>query len=51
MQPAAKVRNRIHTVLNARQERRILVLHAQRNSTEELEKLCTTCAREILLIG
>ena len=51
VQPAAKVRNRIHTVLNARQERRILVLHAQRNSTEELEKLCTTCAREIFLIG
>lgn len=51
VQPAAKVRNRIHTVLNARQERRILVLHAQRNSTEELEKLCTTRAREIFLIG
>lgn len=51
VQPAAKVRNRIHTVLEARQERRILVLHAQRNSTEELEKLCTTRAREIFLIG
>ena len=51
VQPADKVRNRIHTVLNARQERRILVLHAQRNSTEELEKLCTTRAREIFLIG
>ena len=51
VQPAAKVRNRIHTVLDARQERRILVLHAQRNSTEELEKLCTTHAREIFLIG
>lgn len=51
VQPAAKVRNRIHTVLDARQERRILVLHAQRNSTEELEKLCTTRAREIFLIG
>ena len=51
VQPAAEVRNRIHTVLEARQERRILVLHAQRNSTEELEKLCTTRAREIFLIG
>ena len=51
VQPADKVRNRIHTVLDARQERRILVLHAQRNSTEELEKLCTTQAREIFLIG
>lgn len=51
VQPAAKVRNRIHTVLDARQERRILVLHAQRNSTEELAKLCTTRAREIFLIG
>lgn len=51
VQPAAKVRSCIHTVLDARQERRILVLHAQRNSTEELEKLCTTRAREILLIG
>ena len=51
VQPAAKVRNRIHTELDARQERRILVLHAQRNSTEELEKLCTTHAREIFLIG
>lgn len=51
VQPAAKVRNRIHTVLDARQERRILVLHAQRNSTEELEKLCTTRARGIFLIG
>lgn len=51
VQPAAKVRSCIHTVLDVRQERRILVLHAQRNSTEELEKLCTTRAREILLIG
>lgn len=51
IQPATEVRNRIHTELNARQERRILVLHAQRNSTEELEKLCTTKAREIFLIG
>lgn len=51
VQPAAKVRSRIHTVLDARQERRILVLHAQRNSTEELEKLCTTRACEIFLIG
>lgn len=51
VQPADKVRNRIHTVLDARQERRILVLHAQRNSTEELEKLCTTRAHEIFLIG
>lgn len=51
VQPADKVRNRIHTVLDARQERRILVLHAQRNSTEELEKLCTTRACEIFLIG
>lgn len=51
VQPAAEVRNHIHTVLDARQERRILVLHAQRNSTEELEKLCTPRAHEIFLIG
>lgn len=51
IQPASHVRNRIHTVLDARHERRILVLHAQRNSTEELEKLCTTRAREIFIIG
>ena len=51
VQPAAKVRNRIHTVLDVRQERRIVVLHARRNSTEELEKLCTIRAREIFLIG
>lgn len=51
VQPASEVRNRIHTLLDARQERRILVLHAQRNSTEELEKLCTPQAREIFLIG
>lgn len=49
--PAAKVRNRIRTVLDGRQERRILVSHARRNSTEELEKLCTTRAREIFLLG
>lgn len=51
VQPATKVRNSIHTMLDARQERRILVLHAQRNSPEELAKLCTTRAREIFLIG
>lgn len=51
VQPASVVRSRIHTILDAKQERRILVLNAQRNSTEELERLCTTSAREIFLIG
>lgn len=51
IQPASEVRSRIHTVLDIKQEKRILVLHAQRNSTEELEKLYTTSAREIFLIG
>ena len=49
--PASFVRNRIHTVLDVKQERRILVLHAQRNSTEELEKLYTTRAQKVFLIG
>jgi hypothetical protein len=51
VQPSSEVRNRIHTVLDTEQEKRVLVLHAQRNSTEELEKLYTTSAREIFLIG
>lgn len=51
VRPARDVRSRIHTEVDAAQERRILVLHAQRNSTEELVKLCTTRAREIFLIG
>ena len=51
VQPSSEVRNRIHTVLDTELEKRVLVLHAQRNSTEELEKLYTTSAREIFLIG
>lgn len=51
VQPSGTVRNRIRTVLDARYMRRILVLNAQRNSTEELKRLCTTKAREIFLIG
>lgn len=51
VQPAPEVRSRIHTVLDIKQEKRILVLHARRNSIEELEKLYTTSAREIFLIG
>lgn len=51
VQPSSEVRNRIHTVLDTEQEKCVLVLHAQRNSTEELEKLYTTSAREIFLIG
>ncbi len=51
VQPSSEVRNRIHTALDTEQEKRVLVLHAQRNSTEELEKLYTTSAREIFLIG
>lgn len=51
VQPSFEVRNRIHTVLDTELEKRVLVLHAQRNSTEELEKLYTTSAREIFLIG
>lgn len=51
VRPAAEIRNRMRTVLDMRQERRILVLHAQRTSTEELERLHTTRAREIFLIG
>lgn len=49
--PARIIRNRIHTELDAVHESRVLVLHAQRNSTEELEKLYTTKALEIFLIG
>lgn len=49
--PATEVRMRIHTVLDAGQEKRIVILHARRNSSEELEKLCTAKAREIFLIG
>lgn len=51
VQPSSEVRNRIHTVLDTEQEKRVLVLQAQRNSTEELEKLYTTSAREMFLIG
>lgn len=50
-QLASEVRNKIHTELDAENEKRIVVLHARRDSTEELEKLYTTKAREVFLIG
>lgn len=50
-QPAIEIRNKIHTELDAKNEKRIVVLHARRDSTEELEKLHTTKAKEIFLIG
>lgn len=49
--PAQEIRNKIHTELDANSEKRIVVLHAQRDSTEELVKLYTTKAREVFLIG
>ena len=49
--PAQDIRSKIHTELDAKNEKRIVVLHAQRNSTEELEKLYTTKAREVFIIG
>lgn len=49
--PAQEIRNKIHTELDAKSEKRIVVLHAQRDSTEELVKLYTTKAREVFIIG
>ena len=50
-QPAQEVRNKIHTELCADEEKRIVILHARRDSIEDLEKLSTTKAKEIFLIG
>ena len=49
--PAQEVRSRIHTELDSKDEKRVLILHARRNSIEELQKLRTPYAREIFLIG
>lgn len=49
--PAQEIRSKIHTELDTENEKRIVILHAQRNSTEELEKLYTTKAREVFIIG
>ena len=50
-QPAQEIRSKIHTELDAKNEKRIVVLRARRDSIEELEKLYTTKAREVFLIG
>lgn len=50
-QAATEIRSKIHTELDAKNEKRIIVLHARRNSTEEIEKLYTTKAHEIFIIG
>lgn len=49
--PAQEVRSRIHTELESEDEKRVLILHARRNSIEELQKLRTPYAREVFLIG
>lgn len=49
--PATDIRNKIHTELDANDEKRIVILHARRDSIEDLEKLYTTKAREVFLIG
>lgn len=51
VQPASEIRNKIHTELNSENEKRIVILHARRDSTEDLEKLYTTKACEVFLIG
>lgn len=50
-QPAEDIRNKIHTELDIKNEKRVIVLNARRNSMEDLEKLNTPYAREIFLIG
>ena len=50
-QPAQEIRSKIHTELDAKNEKRIVVLRARRDFIEELEKLYTTKAREVFLIG
>ena len=50
-QPAQEIRSKIHTELDAKNEKRIVMLRARRDSIEELEKLYTTKAREVFLIG
>lgn len=49
--PAVDIRNKVHTLLDTKNESRIVVLHARRDSKEELYKLHTTQAREVFLIG
>lgn len=51
VQPASEIRNKIHTELSYENEKRIVILHARRDSTEDLEKLYTTKAFEVFLIG
>lgn len=48
---AQEIRNKIHTELNSKEEKRIIILHARRDSTEEIAKLHTAKAREVFLIG
>lgn len=48
---AESVRSRIHTLLDAKAEKRIVVQHAERNSVEELKNIYTHRAREIFIIG
>lgn len=50
-QPALEIRNKIHTELSYENEKRIVILHARRDSTEDLEKLYTPKAFEVFLIG
>ncbi|MDD3036965.1 hypothetical protein [Bacteroides sp.] len=49
--PAVEIRNKIHTLLDVKNENRIVVLHGRRDSKEDLSKLHTTHAREVFLIG
>lgn len=50
-QPAEEIRNKIHTEMDAKNEKRVIVLNARRDSMEDLEKLETPYAREIFLVG
>lgn len=49
--PATEIRSKIHTELDAENEKRIVILHARRDSIEDLEKLYTAKAQEVFLIG
>lgn len=49
--PTPEVRSKIHTELGAKDEKRIVILYARRDSAEDLKKLYTPQAREIFLIG
>ena len=49
--PTPEVRSKIHTELGAEDEKRVVILHARRDSAEDLKKLYTPQARETFLIG